>query len=78
MGTFITGLNENFWGTTVKISNVVDYSTHYQAVKHMTKDLYELLNNRQFDKADELSLQMLAEVKLLNNAIRSTQVACKW
>lgn len=59
-------------------TEVVDYSIHYQELKHMTKELYELLNKREFDKADDLSLRMIAEAKLLNNAIRSVQASQKW
>ena len=59
-------------------TEVVDYSMHYLELKHMTKELYELLSKREFDKADELSLRMIAEAKLLNNAIRYVQASQIW
>lgn len=62
----------------MKTDGVVDYSMHYQELKHMIKNLYDLLNDREFDKADELSLRMIAETKLLNNSIRSIQASQKW
>jgi hypothetical protein len=55
----------------MEIAEQVDYAPHYLRAKVLLGETYKLLNERRFIEAEELAFQLLAEVKLLNNAIRT-------
>lgn len=53
------------------MSEKVDYASHYLRARVLLGEMYKLLNERRFIEAEELSVQLLAEAKLLQNAIRT-------
>jgi hypothetical protein len=55
----------------MEIANPVDYAPHYLRAKVLLGEMYKLLNERRITEAEELSIQLLAEAKLLHNAIRT-------
>ena len=55
----------------MEIANPVDYAPHYLRAKVLLGETYKLLNDKRVTEAAELAIQLQAEVKLLNNAIRT-------
>jgi hypothetical protein len=53
----------------MEIVKPLDYAPHYLRAKVLLGETYRLLNDKQITEAKELAIQLLAEVKLLNNAI---------
>lgn len=54
----------------MEIARDLDYAPHYLRAKELLRSLYELLNDREMEKAEQISLQLLAEAKLLHNAVK--------
>lgn len=55
----------------MEIAKDIDYTPHYLQVKCLLRDVYELLSERRFSEAEELSVKLLAETKLLLNAVKA-------
>ncbi len=55
----------------MEIAKEVDYAPHYLRAKSLLRDIYEHLNDRDLDRAEELSFHLIAEVKLLSNAVKA-------
>lgn len=55
----------------MEIAKDIDYTPHYLQVKCLLRDVYELLSERRFSEAEELSVKLLAETKLLHNAVKA-------
>ena len=55
------------------IAEVVDYAPHVEEIKNLVRDVHEQANERNLKEAEETALRLLAEAKLLLNAIRSAQ-----
>ena len=54
----------------MEIAKVVDYASHIEELKRLIRDVHELANQRKQKEAEEVSLKLAVEVKLLLNAIR--------
>ena len=54
----------------MEIAKVVDYAPHIEELKRLIRDVHELANQRKQKEAEEISLKLAVEVKLLLNAIR--------
>ena len=54
----------------MEIVKEVDYAPHYLESKRLLGELYILLNDREMKDAHEVSMKLLAEVRLLNTAIK--------
>ena len=57
----------------MEIAEVVDYAPHVEELKRLIRDVHEQANERKHAEAEEIALRLLAEAKLLLNAIRSNQ-----
>jgi len=55
----------------MEIAKEVDYAPHYLRAKSLLHDIYEHLNNKDLDRAEELSFHLIVEVKLLSNAVKA-------
>lgn len=49
--------------------DLVDYAPHMLETKRILREMHELLIERKYGEAKELSLSLLTEVKLLTNAV---------
>lgn len=54
----------------MEIAKPVDYAPHYLRAKELLGETYRLLNEKRITEAEELSIQLIAETKLMYNAIR--------
>lgn len=54
----------------MKINNVVDYAPHVEELKKLIRHVGELANERKQEEAEEAALALVAEAKLLLNALR--------
>jgi len=51
--------------------NTVDYAPHYLRAKVLLGEIYKLLNERDFNLAEQLTLDLIVESRLLHNAVRA-------
>lgn len=49
--------------------SLVDYAPHMLETKRLLHNMHELLIERKYEEAKELSFSLLVEVKLLSNAV---------
>lgn len=55
----------------MEIANNIDYAPHYLRAKFLLRNIYELLNEHRIEEAEQLSIELLAEIKLLLNAVKA-------
>lgn len=54
----------------MKVAEVIDFAPHTDEIKRLVREVYESANDRKFENAEEAALKLVAEAKLLLNAIR--------
>lgn len=54
----------------MKVVKVLDFAPHTDEIKRLVRDVYDSANDREFKNAEEAALKLVAEAKLLLNAIR--------
>lgn len=54
----------------MEIAKVVDYAPHVEELKKLVRQVSELANERKQEEAEEAALALVAEAKLLLNALR--------